>query len=105
MDWRDVGLDIFRGAGTGSLAIICNDWGTGRAGEPRSAFDCGGGVGKALGGMAGELSINADLVGPGENGGVGAGGRGVEPLDPGPGGPWIGVLLFDMSPDLGVSVL
>lgn len=63
-------------------------------------------MGSAFGGMAGEPSTYVFLVGrPGEKGGVGAGGRGVDPLDPGPGVPCTGVLLFDISPDRGVSVL
>ena len=45
-------------------------------------------MGNAFGGIFGIPSINALLVSnPGENGGVGAEGRGVEPLDPAPGGP------------------
>jgi len=48
-----------------------------------------GGVGKAFGGMAGEPSILGGLDGLGENGGVGAIGRGVEPLDPVPGVAWV----------------
>ena len=59
--------------------------------------------------------MNAALIWPGENGGVGAsgrldecGGRGVDPLDPVP-GPALrtictGVLCEEASADLGVSV-
>lgn len=105
MDCRDVGRDGFSEAKC-SLAVICNEWGIGRADESRTALDCGGGVGNAFGGMAGEPSVSAGFVGKlGENGGVGAGGRGVEPLEPGLDGPCTGVLRFDISPDRGVSVL
>ena len=75
-----------------SLLGICNICEIGRPGELIFILDCGGGVGNALGGIAGEPSINAALIWPGEKGGVGAsgrleerGGRGVDPLDPVPG--------------------
>ena len=57
----------------------------GRAGDPNANF-CGGGVGSALGGIMGEPSTKEDLLdGPGEKGGVGAGGLGVDPLERTPG--------------------
>jgi len=78
---------------------MCSICDTGRPGELIVSLDCGGGVGNAFGGIAGEPSIKAAFIWPGENGGVGAsgrleeiGGRGVEPLEPVPGPPWTGVL-------------
>ncbi len=75
-----------------SLLGMCKIWDTGRLGELSVSLDCGGGVGNAFGGIAGDPSIKAALSWPGENGGVGAsirleetGGRGVDPLDPVPG--------------------
>jgi len=47
-----------------SLDVVFSDRGTGRAGDPRTNFDCGGGVGSALEGMAGELAVvNVDRLG------------------------------------------
>lgn len=45
------------------------------------ALGCGGGVGSDFGGTAGDLSTVLDLMLSGEKGGVGATGRGVEPLE------------------------
>lgn len=98
MDCRDCGRDgIKAGTGTFSLFGICRMCEIGRGEPPRVSRDCGGGVGKAFGGMDGEPSINAALIWFGEKGGVGAsrrpditGGRGVDPRDTVlavPGGP------------------
>lgn len=88
---------------------MCSICDTGRPGELIVSLDCGGGVGSAFGGIAGDPSIKAVLIWPGENGGVGASGRldetsgrGVDPLDPVPGPPCTGVLCWE-SADLGVS--
>jgi hypothetical protein len=60
-EWGDPGLDVISGGAIAvSLLGMCG--GNGRPGEPISNLDCGGGVSKAFGGMAGDLSIKAALI-------------------------------------------
>ena len=112
-DCRDPGLDGISGGTTAVFVFgMCKGSGTGHPGEPTANLDCGGGVGNAFGGIAGEASIKAAWIWLGEKGGVGAsglldepGGLGVDPRDNVPGPNCTGVLCDDASVDLGVSVL